>query len=64
MEIVKTREGYQLVNERLEVLQTDVAENFITAAIEESRTELDLKENGCYKDLELTAQMQDTLRLW
>ncbi len=64
VEIVKTREGYQLVNERLEVLQTDVAENFITAAIEESRTELDLKENGCYKDLELTAQMQDTLRLW
>lgn len=64
VEIIKTKEGYQLVNERLDVLRTEAAENSITAAIEESCTELDLKENGCYADLELTAQMQDTLQMW
>ncbi len=36
----------------------------ITGAIEQSEKEISLEEAGCYHDLALSPQMQDTLRLW
>lgn len=62
--INKTKQGFELVNERMDVLRTEEAKEAILSAIEESRTELFLTEAGCYHDLELTAQMRDTLKLW
>lgn len=62
--IIKTRQGYELVNERTDVLSLDEAEAAVVCAVAESRAEISLPEEGCYHDLELTAQMQETLRLW
>lgn len=62
--IVKTNQGYELLNERMEVLQVDEAKDAIVNAIEESREEVSLADEGCYHDLDLTAQMQDTLKTW
>lgn len=62
--IVRTNQGYELINERIGVLQVEEAKNAITTAIEESRTEISLAEEGCYRDLKLTEQMQDTLKMW
>lgn len=64
VEIIKTKQGYELVNDRINVLQTDMAKNVIRSAIEESGEEVSLVESGCYHDLEMTPQMQDTLQLW
>ena len=64
LSIVRTDQGYELINERIDVLQVDEAKSAIITAIEESSTEVSLKDEGCYHDLPLTAQMQDTLALW
>lgn len=62
--ILKTGQGYELVNERVDVLAVEEARKIIVRAIEESRPEVSLAEEGCYRDLELTKQMEDTLGLW
>lgn len=62
--ITRTNHGYELVNERIDVLQVDEAKDLIISAIEESRQEVSLADEGCYRDLSLTAQMEDTLELW
>lgn len=64
VEIIKTDRGYELVNERTEVLNLEEAKAVILAAVEESEEEVSLVEAGCYHDLELTDQMRDTLVLW
>lgn len=64
VEIVKTSRGYELINERTQVLNLEEARAAILAAVEESKEEVSLLEAGCYHDLELTDQMQDTLALW
>lgn len=64
VEIIRTNQGYELLNERTQVLQIDEAENAIIEAIEKSRKEVSLAEQECYHDLELTDQMQDSLALW
>lgn len=62
--IIRTNQGYELLNERLDVLQVDEAKSAIIRAIEESKSEVSLKDEGCYHDLSLTAEMQNTLDLW
>ncbi len=64
VEIIKTDRGYELVNERTEVLNLEEAKAVILAAVEESEEEVSLVEAGCYHDLELTDQMRNTLVLW
>ncbi len=64
LEIVKTDQGYELINERTEVLNLEEAKAVILAAVEDSKEEVYLAQEGCYHDLELTEQMQDTLALW
>lgn len=64
VEIIKTNQGYELLNERMNVLQVDEAKNAIISAIEESVSEVSLENNGCYHDLPLTEQMQETLEIW
>ena len=62
--IVKTDHGYELLNERSDVLRVEDARNAVINAIEESQAEIDLEAAGCYHDLPLTTQMQDTLKVW
>lgn len=62
--IVRTAQGYELQNERTDVLSVKEAKEAIIHAIEESSPELSLSEAGCYHDLELDTQMKDTLKLW
>lgn len=62
--IIKTNQGYELINERVNVLSTEEAREAIITAISDSKTELSLEEAGCYHDLKLDAAMQDTLALW
>lgn len=64
VEIVRTAQGYALVNERVDVLALEQARGAVLAAVEDSQTEVSLVEAGCYHNLELTAQMQETLELW
>ena len=62
--IVRTSQGYELLNNRTDVLLVGEARNAITDAIEQSETEIYLADEGCYHDLPITEQMQDTLKLW
>ena len=62
--IVRTSQGYELFNNRTDVLLVDEAKAAITDAIEQLETEIYLADEGCYQDLPLTEQMQDTLELW
>lgn len=62
--ICRTPQGYELVNERTDVLFTEQAREVVLAAIEASESEVSLVDEGCYHDLELTAQMRETLELW
>ena len=62
--IIKTNQGYELINERQDVLSADEAAEAVIRAIEQSEKELSLEEEGCYHDLALTSQMQDTLGMW
>lgn len=64
VEIVRRPEGYELVNERSDVLFTEQARNAVLAAIEASENYVSLMDEGCYHDLELTAQMRGTLDIW
>ncbi len=62
--IIKTDHGYELLNERTEVLRVDEAQDVIMRAIEQSKDEVYLQDEGCYHDLELTAPMRETLAMW
>lgn len=57
VEIVKTPQGYTLVNERVDVLAIEQARGVVLEAVENSKREVSLVEEGCYHNLELTAQM-------
>lgn len=62
--IIKTDHGYELLNERTEVLRVEEAQDVIVRAIEQSKDEVYLQDEGCYHDLELTAPMRETLAMW
>lgn len=62
--ILRTPQGYELVNERTDVLFSEQAKGAVLSAIEASESEVSLVETGCYHDLELTAQMRETLEIW
>lgn len=62
--IIKTNQGYELLNERTDVLNVEEAKLAVVAAIEASAPYVSLEEEGCYHDLELTSEMQDTIALW
>ncbi len=64
LEIVRTPQGYALLNERVDVLSLEEAKSAVLHAIENSEPRVSLVEEGCYHDLELTAQMRETLDLW
>lgn len=62
--IIKTNQGYELLNERKDVLNTEEAKQAIRQAVEDSRIEIFLEEAQCYHDLELTPEMEEILKQW
>lgn len=64
VEIIRTPQGYELLNERTDVLFVEQAKEVVLAAVEESKSEVSLLDEGCYHNLELTAQMWETLDIW
>ncbi|MDE6406617.1 MAG: L,D-transpeptidase/peptidoglycan binding protein [Lachnospiraceae bacterium] len=62
--ITLTPQGYALVNERTDVLFVEQARGAVLSAIEASEREVSLVDEGCYHDLELTAQMRETMEIW
>lgn len=64
VEIVRTDAGYELVNDRCEVLDERLARQTVKDALENSERSVSLLESGCYYDMELTPEMQDILHEW
>lgn len=64
LEIQKGDEGYYLINERENVLDAALARSLIYEAFESQKPEINLEEEGCYSNLPLTKEMEDTLKLW
>lgn len=62
--IVKTNDGYELINERCGLLNVEEARLAIEEAVKNSEGFISLEEAGCYYDLELTQEMQDILHQW
>lgn len=62
--IRKTRAGYELVNERKDVMDKEKAQTLVEQALLEFRQEVRLKDEGCYKDLPLNRQMRQELEKW
>ncbi|MCM1145820.1 MAG: L,D-transpeptidase/peptidoglycan binding protein, partial [Lachnoclostridium sp.] len=63
-EIIKTKDGYQLLNERTNVLDVTAARNAVAAALQNAQNSISLSEAGCYYDMELTNEMQEILHEW
>ena len=63
-EIIRTEQGYELLNERCDVLDVEKARQTVAEAVWNGNTEISLVEAGCYYDMELTEEMQDTKRQW
>lgn len=62
--IQKGSAGYVLINEREHVLDEELAEKLIQEAFDGFETEIDLEKAGCYRNLPLTEEMEETLNLW
>ena len=62
--IIKTPQGYELLNECGSILDIEKAKEAIAEAISNAETSISLEEADCYYDMELTDEMQDTLHLW
>lgn len=62
--IIKTNHGYELLNEREAVLNTEEARQAVISAIENAETSVSLSDTGCYQDMELTDEMINILHEW
>ena len=60
--IKKTEHGYELINNRSNILNVDIAKTLIRAAIDNQETHLDLY--NYFEDLPLDDQMKNKLDLW
>lgn len=62
--IIRTERGYELLNERCEVLDAEKARQVAADALANGESSVSLLDTGCYYDMELTPEMQDTLYQW
>lgn len=62
--LLRTPRGYELANERIDVLNQDSAEEAIKGALNHFEDEVDLRTEGCYEDLPLDEEMKETISLW
>lgn len=59
--ILKTSQGYKLINERVGVINQEKAKAVIESALLNFAETLHLEEAGCYEDLPLTAAMEEVI---
>lgn len=64
VEIIKGENGYELLHERTHVLNEEKTAELIRTCFKERQETLDLEAEGCYEELPLTEQMQETLALY
>lgn len=62
--ITKSYAGYELINERSDVLNIEKAKTEIEQSFIQTQKELHLSDRQCYEDLPLTDKMQEDLALW
>lgn len=62
--IVRTEHGYELLNERCNVLDVERARQVAADALANAESSVSLLDAGCYYDMELTPEMQNTLYQW
>lgn len=62
--IIRTEQGYELLNERCEVLDAEKARQTVADAVANGETSVSLLDAGCYYDMELTPEMQEILHQW
>lgn len=62
--IRKTKQGYELMNERAQAPDFFACQEAVKEAILGRKKELDLLQAGCYKALPTTSAMQEILNLW
>ena len=62
--IIKTNQGYELVDERDSVLDIEKARLAVEEAINNSAESVSLASADCYYDMELTEKMQEILHEW
>lgn len=58
--IIRTDRGYEPLNERCEVLDAEKAKQVASDALANGESSVSLLDTGCYYDMELTPEMQDT----
>lgn len=62
--IIRTEQGYELLNERCGVLDVEKTRQTIADAVKNGDTSVSLSDSGCYYDMELTNEMQEILHQW
>lgn len=62
--IIKTEQGYQLVDTLANVLDVELAYQYVTEAVRNKEAVIDLTLLDCYQDLEPDSVMSETLRIW
>lgn len=64
VEIVLEKDGYQLIDDTTDLLDTDLVIASVEEAVLNGERYIDLKESGCYVEMEYTAEMEKTLAMW
>lgn len=64
VEIVRSKDGYQLIDETKDLLDVDLTIRTIVDAVLNGDTYVNLADSDCYIPMEYTAGMKKTLRLW
>lgn len=64
IEIRKGESGYELYDGTTDILDVDKVIKTVREALYRGEFAINLAESGCYKNLELTAQMQETVKLF
>lgn len=62
--IIRTEQGYELLNERSRVLDVEKARQVVADALANGESAVSLLDTGCYYDMEMTPEMRDTLHQW
>lgn len=62
--IIRTEQGYELLDECHDVLNVEKARQVIADAVQKGETSVSLLDEGCYYDMELTEEMKNTQREW
>ena len=64
VEIVRTQDGYKLIDETKNLLDVDLTVDTIVDAVLAGKPNVNLEEEACYITMEYTSKMRKTLRLW